>query len=379
MNRTKNLIKLILTFVYTFSTFAFNANNYASAASITLSVSPTEVLINDTGDVTLEFVPATIMNNGDTITINYPDSYVDDAVGNELVAGDFYFDVASVSKGSDAGLTDVSASVDRGNNIVVLTLTTGVALNTTDAFSIIFPGAHFNAPASADSVSFVVTSSVGDYGAALQYVGDDNDVTVTATVQPILAFNIRNEFDTDDTNVCPLGILTVATIEECAYRLKVTTNLENGYVIYQSSDGDLRKSGSGAVDDAENIDSTIRLRSRYWDGEMWITYNLDTYVDIGTEGYGINVDEGSITSGGIINATCTIPGFGSYYITDCYDRDDAPLQIDETPMINSTGSNNPASTDLVNTVLVTHVAAIDADTNTGNYQQIVTYTVTSNF
>ena len=183
-----------------------------------------------------------------------------------------------------------------------------------------------------------------DFGAALIYVGDDNDVTVTASVTPLLAFAIRNAADTSDTNVCDLGILTTAAVSTCEYRLKVSTNASGGYTVQVTTDGDLDTSGGSTIDPV--IENAL--------------------VSAGSEEYGIAFNGGAATVG-------TITESGDF------NDDDTPLPGVATNLYISDGANQPAATDLVNTALVTHRAAIDSNTNTGNYDQVVTYYVSATF
>ena len=190
-----------------------------------------------------------------------------------------------------------------------------------------------------------------DFGAALVYVGDDNDVTVTAAVQPLLSFAIRNTADNGDTNTCDLGVLDTTTVFTCSYRLKPSTNSASGYTVQINSDGDLRSSGSGDVADSLDIDLVTE----------------DTTVTAGTEDYGIAFVGGAATGGNITES-------------GDFNDDDTPIPISSaTNIYTSDGPNNPTSTDTTNTALVTHRAAMDFDTLTGTYSQIVTYYVSASF
>jgi hypothetical protein len=198
------------------------------------------------------------------------------------------------------------------------------------------------------AISIVTTF---DYGAFFFYVGDDNDVNITGSVTPILAFAIRNSADTADTNACPLGALTLAGVNTCAYRLKVTTNATSGYTVQVTTDGDLRKSGSGDVADNLDIDLIVENNT----------------VTAGTEGYGIAFVGGSVTGGG----SCTEQGD--------FNDDDTPLPMSATNLVICSSPNAPASPDTTNTSLVTHRAAMDGNTTAGYYSQVSTYYVSASF
>jgi hypothetical protein len=189
-----------------------------------------------------------------------------------------------------------------------------------------------------------------DYGSTLVYVGDDNDVTVTATVTPVLSFAIRNSSDTSDTNACNLGVLDTQSVDTCSYRLKPSTNSSSGFTVQIASDGDLRRSGSGDVSDDLDIDLIIENNT----------------VSSGTEGYGIALNGGSATGGSITEE-------------GDFNDDDTPIPISNADLYSSNGPNAPGSTDTTNTALVTHRAAIDSETETGNYSHTVTYYVSASF
>lgn len=350
MKRTNKVLSLLVALSVLVGAYGSLLSTPAVAAGVPVTVSPASVELGSNGDITVSFTPATALDNGDSFVIYYSSEYGDADLDNT----DFSYAVGSVYKGADAALTGITPTVSIAGNTVSIVLTTSGELDTTTPFTIVFPGTEFDTPATAQSVSFAVTTSVGDYGAALQYVGNDNDVTVTASVQPTLAFNIRNSADDADTNTCALGALTLAAYNDCAYRLKVSTNAQGGYTVQVTTDGDLRRSGSGDVADNLDIDPIAENGT----------------ITAGTEGYGILFDGGAITSSG---AGGTVTESGDFA------DDDTPLPLVATDLYVASSSNNPGATDTTNTALVTHRAAIDANTNTGFYQQLVTYTVTASF
>lgn len=193
------------------------------------------------------------------------------------------------------------------------------------------------------------TDSKGNYGGTLIYVGSANVVNVSATVNPVIAFQIVTTGNINTgTNTCALGTLSLASVNTCDYRLKITTNSSSGYTVTVTTDGDLRKSGSGDVADNLDID---RIASGT--------------VTAGTEGYGVAVTPGSVSGGGTITAQ------GAFATAD------TQLPFTGTSMLVSTSSNNPSINTYTPTI--THRAAMDGDTSAGFYTQAVTYTVTASF
>ena len=200
----------------------------------------------------------------------------------------------------------------------------------------------------AGNFSFLVGDANGDSGSGMLYVDNDNDVTVTATVEgEELEFIIRNNTDTADTNVCALGTLTTSAVSTCSYRLKVRTTATEGYTIHWTSDGGLDSSGTATID----------------------AIAVSTAVAAGTEGYGVQFYPGAVTDGG----ACTAQGIWGAGFED---------PVSTTPQtLNSCANANlvTSAADLTNTALVDHKAAIGAGTPQGTYDQVVTYYVTANF
>lgn len=196
-------------------------------------------------------------------------------------------------------------------------------------------------------------STPSDNGGFFIYLGDDNDVDVTAVVEEALAFRITQTgaYNTDVVgapNLCDLGVLTTTAVSECDYRLNISTNAQNGYKVYITSDGDLR-SGTDTIDQVP--DSTV--------------------ITAGNEMYGIQVTPGTITGTGAIAGTDNTPAGPDY------GNNDSPIETTVEELLNSTGSNSPTSN--AETALIRHRAAINAGTVAGTYNQQVTYFVNASY
>ncbi|MBD3281197.1 hypothetical protein GF391_00435 [Candidatus Uhrbacteria bacterium] len=205
------------------------------------------------------------------------------------------------------------------------------------------------------SLAVMTSEATGtDYGAVEYYVNGGNDVMyVDATVQATLEFAIVSSTDvTVEEHTCHLGTLNIADVNECEYRLRVTTNASNGFQISVSSDGELNKGGHATITPVVN----------------------DVLVTAGTEAYGIAVDEA--TTGGRDAGT----GNFDQPMTDVGDfaADDTPVPTNTTPVMVSYDSGFwGTSTD--STAKITHRAAIDATTLVGYYQQEVKYYISPSF
>ena len=339
MYKSKAPIVATLLSFYTIALLTLAATiGHVAAAGKAVTLTPSALAASTATDVTFHFVATAEYASGNTVSIVAP-------------AGVTMTNTCTTPTVN----ADNTAPNDGSGSVASQTYTYTFSAGTTTATT---TGVDFCIKMTATTANYGITftdsktlSTNNDYGGALLYVGSANVVTVTASVSPALAFVIRNSADNATTNTCALGLLTLTATNTCSYRLKITTNSASGYTIQINSDGDLRRSGSGDVADNLDID---RITS-------------GTSVTTGTEGYGIAITAGSNTGGSVTKQS----GFTV---------DDSQLPISSaTNLIVGAGTNNPGTTDTTNTVLITHRAAMDGDTNTGNYSQLVTYTVSASF
>ena len=180
-----------------------------------------------------------------------------------------------------------------------------------------------------------------------------NQFQYTAPV--FLAFQIRNSDDTASSNTCDLGIASTASVSSCSYRLKVSTNITNGYHIFVTTSGDL-VGNSSSIQNA-NVGSG---------GGGGTTIDNST---AGTENYGVRIVPGNATGGSVSLNPVLNAGTNSVRFN----------YTGSTSLLETTGPNNPASVDTVNTALVTHNFNISTGTIAGQYTQSVTYTIVPKF
>lgn len=343
--------------IVTFTIFAMLISfiPVVDAAGVTLSLDKDSVAANTATDVVLSWTgSATTYATGATISIVVKD-YTNTTISSALAA----HTTPDTDLDND---TNADGAFTYGTGIATYTITNPEGIGTSRSLQFRMPALT----AGIYSIS-MLDSTAGDIGVVLYYVADDNDIYVTADVAPQLNFVIRTATDQvnlgDDNiynpgttatnevpNNCPLGTLTLSAVSSCSYRLKVSTNASSGYIVSIASNGDLSKTTSGDVVDAEDIDPVVEGQT----------------VTVGTEGYGIALNAGSATNGMV-----TEDGI--------FDDDDSPIPITPTYLYEVSGPNAPSAVDTVNTALVTHKAAIDSGTATGYYSQIVTYTVTGRF
>jgi hypothetical protein len=339
-------LKLIGTLLLSL-TLALSSLN-ASAAGLTMTISANSTVGTAvTANPTFTFTTATVLPIGGTVIVNAPAGYT----------------LATPTATCTSGAVVVVAST------FTCTLTAAVPASTAFTFTVT---GGVTSPATAGNYAWVMRTSTGDFSAALQYVGLANQVTVRAFVPSSLSFVIRNTGDTANTNTCDLALQSSTTITTCAYRLKVATNAANGYQVAVTSDRAFCNAASGAA----------------CTGAYSVTNGASTSVGTvqtaGTESYGAAVKLGAVTGAtGVVQGGNGSTNVFSNYATTFTGGTTPVSNITYTVATNflkATKKNNPLATaDTTNTSEVTHAMAIDANTEVGQYEHKLTYTVTPAF
>ncbi|MBC7472321.1 MAG: hypothetical protein H7196_03635 [candidate division SR1 bacterium] len=311
------------------SGLAVNTTLNTHAAGVTVTVAPSAVAVSTATTPTLAITTTATIAIGGTVQVTYP------------TAGYTGAGAIAVSTGV-VGTTTITTSGTE--TILTATVTTAIP---TGALTITISG--LTTTSTATNNSFKVYAGV-DYGANFQYVGSANVVSVRARVPLQLAFAIRNTADTANTNICDMGDLTTSAIGFCDYRLKVTTNARSGYTINVNTTGNFTNGTDNFANAAVGTAGTAQVA--------------------GTELYGAKITPGSVTgSGGTVTNATVYSGTNNV----------SYVNTTAATLLTATKPNSPAATDLTNTTLIRHEAAISANTSAGLYTQTVTYTVAPSF
>lgn len=246
--KRKFLTKLaytILTMSVTFASAATIANlTKTTAGSISLAVS--SPFAGQFGGVSAENVTFTYIAdsefiNGSTLNVrvSHPTLVLPGALTN-CTSATTDIDGDTTADGSFGSFTTTGATY-------TFTAATTDATTTGATFCLRFPA---NTPQGSYSVTII--TSTGDFGGALLYVAQDNNVLVTAEVDTEISFNIRNAADTADTNVCQIGLVgTISTAavgatrtapaqaQECAYSLAIGTSSLNGFIGFMQANNQM--------------------------------------------------------------------------------------------------------------------------------------------
>ncbi len=210
-------------------------------------------------------------------------------------------------------------------------------------------GNHLTNPGNAGNYSWAVLTDVSgdgaddDSGATLAYVGDDNDVNITAIVPPTIDMELYQQgTDTEltDTNTCALGVLSLNQVNTCIYDLGTGTNNSTGVSVYMTSDGSLDDGNGNSIGSPTGA------------------------VTSGEEEYGFYLSE---LGGGEYSAA------GSYSTQ----HQAVPTSVTLIATTSTTGSGTTVGSSSQH-LEITHAASMSTSTIVGSYNQVVTYTAYTN-
>lgn len=329
----------------------------------------------------------------DSIAFDFPAGFTSSASGTWTTA-DFTFNdgtartVTAVAQGS--GVTDVFCT--SGTNDVGVAVDTAAAIfrvkacgatyasstaTTVVAFTVdgtVTDGTLTN-PGSAGSNSVAVTMNdqgvLGAHGGTLAVsIMDDDQVTVSATVDPSLTFDIDVQATCGSESAGPyavsLGTLTATSVTSAANHicLDLDTNASQGAIVTVQ--------GSGAADALESVSSGDTIGTTYAAGAGGRTLLVP-----GTEGYGLCVAAtssvtGSATAVAPYNGNCTGTTGGGGNVIGGVDSA-APQQILTTNAAPIDGTaNNTAD-------LVVKASIAGTTSSASDYVDILTFIATGTF
>jgi len=342
MNKTllKKVAAIATTTTLAIAPLAINLpTTYAASLSDVSVVLDAETTATATG-VAINFSVQTAITAGSKFEVSYDTNFTG---GAALLDGD----IATSASGGNLGVcteTDMAAGY-------FLVTCTGTAL-AAETVTIDIDGANdLTTPATSGNYNFSVVADIGgagttiDYGAGLAYVADDNDVTVTAVVPPVIDMELyQTGTDTElvDANSCNLGVLSLTQVKDCTYDIGFATNNTSGLTVQVVRDG--------VMDDGSGND---------------INAIADGSVTAGAEEYGFQITDAG--------AGCSATAQGNY------GTQDEPVPAAATDFIVSTDvCNGTTALQSAKRTEVTHRASMDTDTVVGTYDQVVTYTAYTN-
>ena len=302
----------------------------ASLTDVTVSLSPDTTSTATT--MTITFTPNTALSDGAVLEVTYDDSF---SGGSSLTDSDVSVTGTNITSSTESDFSDgyFKSTISASANV---TTTVTITVGDTNKLTTPANAGNYNVSVTADPDG---TGSSYDSGAGLAYVADDNDVTVSAVVPPVIDMEIYEANSSTTTNTCKLGVLSLNKVNSCSYDVAGATNNSAGMTVKVTSDGDL-DDGSGNTIDAVS----------------------DGTVTAGVEEYGfIITDDGS----------------SDQWDGGSYESSDSAVPTSETTFASTDDTIDGINTQ-ADRLEVTHKASMATDTVVGNYDQVVTYTAYTN-
>ncbi|MDD5693320.1 MAG: hypothetical protein PHU86_02530 [Patescibacteria group bacterium] len=325
---------------------------HAQAASLsTLSDTMTRIKVSTLSNHTLVFTTPTGIAGAATLVVTFPDGTANGFVGQ---SGIDYTDVDLQDDGSDVTLAASPTGTTwgaafSGTNLNVLTFTNGSAAVAASSIITIKIGTNATSgttgdkqitnPNTSGSKTITINGTFGDTGSIAVPIATDDQVVVSASVDPSITFQLS-------TNSASLGTMTTGAVASTsAVTLTMGTNAAGGYTVT------IQDQGNGTVGGLYK--SSVPTKN--------ITSGTAT-LSAGTEGYGAQGTTG--TGSPTISSPYNTSGNGV-----------GQLQRTAQSFItygSPTGVTNQTST-------VTFKAAISASTPAGSYADTITLLMTGNF
>ena len=351
---------LIFSVFFAFSSYPKMAN--AASFSVIKDTMSTQAL-NTPADHTVTWTPNGHTNavNG-VVTIDFADNPTFVSSGTWTTSDFAYTDnvrtaaaptavgqTGSLVSCSGSGASNYIVNVTPATNTFVMTFCTGwTASDNTTARTLKILGASggtgtflTNASTDTDSSLFTITDSVNDTdsGSGAIVIEQNDVVTVTATVNPVLTFSVG-------TSTIALGTLSSGSTAVSSHTIAVTTNATGGFAL--TYNGPTLTSGSSTIPAYSSLSSSVS----------------------GTAGFGINLKSNSAPSIGSNPTT----NAGTCNVSSDYNTTNKFTWVASTP---TQIASSPSVADCSYTV--SYVANISSVTPAGSYSSATTYIATGTF
>jgi len=348
----KNLLKLLAAVMIILAAFPIFTTSSLAGNLTSMSDTMTRLKVSIASNHTLSFTftAGTNLIESETLTITFPaafDTSLIDCGDVDITDDGADEDVQENAGGCTANATEWGASMAAD----VLTLTApSTAATYINGSSVVTVEIGTNAtadeagdeqitnPGSSGSNKIDIGGTFGDTGSLAVPIMTEDQVTVSATVDPTVTSALS-------ASTCALGTLSATAINFCSYTNTVSTNASSGYVSTIIEDGNLRDGANDINDETGDAD-----------------------VDQGTEEYGASsndtvgtqdiVNSTGCDDDGIVEAATSITGTAKVY-ADSGDGDAGPVSGAVTT--------------------ICHSASILGSTPAGAYSHIVTHITTATF
>lgn len=260
---TKRLRRVLSTVALLAMLMTLMIPMHVSAASLTvLSDTMSRMKVSTASNHTIRFTTATAVHPGDTVTLTFPAGFTIGAVD--------YTDIDVADDGTDLGLaltpgtgpgsalgaafsgqlltiTENDSDTIAAGSVITIEIGTNATFGVAGARQITNPGV-------ANSYAVNIAGTFGDTGAFAVAIATEDQVNVTATVDPTLTFALTDA-------AANLGTLTTGAVNVDTAAFTVTTNATAGYVVTITEDGNLRTVNPPGNDINDCIDGVVTAGS----------------------------------------------------------------------------------------------------------------------
>lgn len=198
-------------------------------------------------------------------------------------------------------------------------------------------------PGSSGSKTITITGPGADSGTLAVPIMTDDQVTVSATVDPSITSSLSG-------TTCALGTLGVGAINFCSYTNTVNTNASSGYV-------------STIVENGNLCSPSVAVCTNTIDDETG-----DSDVDEGTEEYGVSSNDTTGTQDVVNSTGCDDSG-----------TSEAATAITGTAKVYADSGDGDAGPVSNAVTTICHSASVAGVTPAGSYSHIVTHITTGTF
>ncbi len=356
------LLRFILAGAILLISFYPFLSRQAQSASLTaLSDTMSRQKVSENANHTIQFDLVSAWSATETVVVDFDNGFTSTGFANtEAEDFDITWEGAEktiVANGACAADSIEITTVDDTNDVFTFTLCAGSTASAGTDTVVIEIGLHASAggggndqidnPGSTGSKTITITGPSPDSGSLAVPILTDDQVTVSASVDPTVTSALS-------ATTCSLGTLTQTTIGFCSYTNTVSTNASSGYQSTIIENGNLC-SPSVAV----------------------CTNSITDSVD---EGPGnVDVDQGSSEYGVSSN-----DAVGAQDIIDSTGCDDSGTTEDASPITGSSqvyadsgdGDAGPVSSAITT---VCHSGSVTGSQAAGTYSHIVTHITTATF
>lgn len=363
----KKKLPLIILIIFIFSLTFLSFSQIVKAAPPTITITPQSSDVSTSINYCFGWSSQDDLDAGKNIIFRFASEFdISSLTADEVY---FYNGSSDCTTGGRQGEASAVADNDRdlvwpmsGDDQILVQMEDSVSNSTSISVGIVVvSGDTVVTPASAGNYELSMaqyltgTPNVVDWMEnQLLYIGDANDVEISAEVDPTLSMQISS-------TTCDLGDIVPDEISTCNYYITVSTQSGNGYVSYIHEDTNIQTSG-GADDINDAADEGG---------------GSDVDASTTSEEYGVSTTETATADIVRINDANTSSTFDQ---TDCIYMNDNNVTANATALTTTDKSfalsTGPVSGDIT---YLCHAATVTGITAAGVYSHTVTITLVATY